>query len=135
MSNVNDLKEQLPGQVVTVELDDIQATVLRSRPEPYFGTHFLLRIDDATAGREFLQRSNHMLPPQRTGGGLATHGLQSLSPTPAWRPWKCRSTRYAVSRSPSDWEWPHVPRNLGTSARTVRSSGNSLLAPERSTSE
>ena len=56
MSNVNDLKEQLPGQVVTVELDDIQATVLRSRPEPYFGTHFLLRIDDATAGREFLQK-------------------------------------------------------------------------------
>ena len=41
---------------MTVELDDIQATVLRSRPEPYFGTHFLLRIDDATAGREFLQR-------------------------------------------------------------------------------
>jgi len=38
MSNVDDLSGQLPGQVVTVELDDIQATVLRSRPEPYFGT-------------------------------------------------------------------------------------------------
>ena len=41
---------------VTVELDDIQATVLRYRPEPYFGTHVMLHVDDARAGREFLRR-------------------------------------------------------------------------------
>jgi Dyp-type peroxidase family len=57
MSYVNDVREQLPDHVVTVELDDIQATVLRSRPAPYFGTHLFLRIDDATAGREFLQKT------------------------------------------------------------------------------
>jgi Dyp-type peroxidase family len=56
MSNVKDLDTQLTGQVVTLELDDIQATVLRPRPEPYFGTHFLLRIDNAAAGREVLRK-------------------------------------------------------------------------------
>src|SRR5258705_12118806 len=34
----------------------IQATVLRHRPEPYFGTHFFLHINDAHGGREFLRR-------------------------------------------------------------------------------
>jgi deferrochelatase/peroxidase EfeB len=39
-----------------VDLHDIQATVLRHRPEPYFGTHFFLRITDAHGGHEFLRR-------------------------------------------------------------------------------
>jgi Dyp-type peroxidase family len=39
-----------------LELDEIQATVLRPRPAPYFGTHVLLRIDEARAGRELLRR-------------------------------------------------------------------------------
>jgi Dyp-type peroxidase family len=43
------------GQV-TIELDDIQATALRYRPEPYFGTHVMLHIEDARAGRRFLRR-------------------------------------------------------------------------------
>jgi len=46
----------LPRGPVTVELDDIQATVLRYRPEPYYGTHTMLHVDDAQAGRELLQR-------------------------------------------------------------------------------
>ena len=40
---------------VTVELDDIQATVLRYRPEPYYGTHVMLHVDDARAGRALLR--------------------------------------------------------------------------------
>lgn len=40
---------------VALELDDIQATVLRYRPEPYYGTHVLLRVDDAQAGRDLLR--------------------------------------------------------------------------------
>jgi Dyp-type peroxidase family len=39
-----------------IELNDIQATVLRHRPEPYFGTHVFLHIADAHAGRELLRR-------------------------------------------------------------------------------
>jgi deferrochelatase/peroxidase EfeB len=48
--------EQVSASPPTLELDEIQATVLRQRPEPYFGTHVLLRVDDARAGREFLRR-------------------------------------------------------------------------------
>jgi Dyp-type peroxidase family len=40
----------------TLELHEIQATVLRQRPAPYFGTHVLLRVDDPRAGRELLRR-------------------------------------------------------------------------------
>ena len=39
-----------------LELDDIQATVLRIRPAPYLGSHVLLRVEDAASGREFLRR-------------------------------------------------------------------------------
>src|SRR6266436_9750729 len=39
-----------------VDLHDIQATVLRYRPEPYFGTHLFLHINDSHGGREFLRR-------------------------------------------------------------------------------
>src|SRR4249920_68961 len=40
----------------TLDLSEIQATVLRQRPAPYFGTHVILRVDDARAGRAFLRR-------------------------------------------------------------------------------
>src|SRR6187200_671078 len=40
----------------TLELSEIQATILRPRPAPYFGAHVLFRIDDARAGREFIRR-------------------------------------------------------------------------------
>jgi Dyp-type peroxidase family len=46
----------LPRGPVTVELDEIQATALRYRPEPYYGTHVMLHVEDARAGREFLRR-------------------------------------------------------------------------------
>ncbi|WP_392970558.1 Dyp-type peroxidase [Streptomyces sp. LN245] len=46
----------LPRTTVTVDLDDIQATVLRYRPEPYYGTHVMLEVNDARAGRELLRR-------------------------------------------------------------------------------
>jgi deferrochelatase/peroxidase EfeB len=48
--------EQVSASPPALDLDEIQATVLRQRPEPYFGTHVLLRVDDARAGREFLRR-------------------------------------------------------------------------------
>ncbi|MGH9969163.1 MAG: Dyp-type peroxidase [Pyrinomonadaceae bacterium] len=55
MSSIN---EQAGASVAapTLDLDEIQATVLRLRPAPYFGTHVLLRIDDAQSGRELLRR-------------------------------------------------------------------------------
>jgi hypothetical protein len=40
----------------TLEVSDIQATALRPRPSPYKGEYVVLRIDDATQGREMLRR-------------------------------------------------------------------------------
>ena len=56
MPLIDRLGGDLPRGPVTVELDDIQATVLRYRPEPYYGTHVVLHVEDAQAGRELLQR-------------------------------------------------------------------------------
>src|SRR5215470_9115820 len=56
MALADRLGGDLPRGPVTVDLDEIQATVLRYRPEPYYGTHIMLHVDDARAGREFLRR-------------------------------------------------------------------------------
>ncbi len=54
------LQQRAQGKVsdspATLDLHEIQATVLRYRPEPYYGTHVLLHIGDARSGREFLRR-------------------------------------------------------------------------------
>jgi Dyp-type peroxidase family len=47
---------ELPLSPVTIDLDDIQATVLRYRPEPYYGIHVMLHVEDARDGREFVRR-------------------------------------------------------------------------------
>jgi Dyp-type peroxidase family len=49
-------RPKLSSSPATVDLHEIQATVLRYRPEPYYGTHVLLHIDDTASGREFLRR-------------------------------------------------------------------------------
>ena len=38
------------ADALTLEVSDIQATVLRPRPSPYKGEYVILRIDDAAAG-------------------------------------------------------------------------------------
>jgi len=58
----------------TLELDDIQATVLRARPEPYFGTHAILEFKDAASGKELLRRLAPRVP-------SAAHWDQ---PRPSW---------------------------------------------------
>ena len=49
------IKERVGGNLSarapTLDLHEIQATVLRQRPAPYFGTHVFLRVDDAQAAR------------------------------------------------------------------------------------
>ncbi|MEP6762831.1 MAG: Dyp-type peroxidase [Gemmatimonadaceae bacterium] len=41
---------------VNIELDDIQAVILRNRPIPYFGTNALLHFESAAAGRELIKK-------------------------------------------------------------------------------
>ena len=68
-----------------LELDDIQAMIIRERPEPYFGTHVLLRVDEPQAGREFLRRLTPQVDSasQTTGDawlgvGMTYAGLEAL---------------------------------------------------------
>ncbi len=68
-----------------LELDDIQAMIIRDRPEPYFGTHVLLRVDDPKAGREFLRRLTPHVDSAATvtgdawlGAGITYAGLEAL---------------------------------------------------------
>ena len=56
LSNTGSSAPNVSLQAPTLDLHEIQATVLRPRPAPYFGTHVLLRVDDAQAGRKFLGR-------------------------------------------------------------------------------
>src|SRR5512133_2322917 len=57
MSSVREpISRNLSTHTPALDLHEIQATILRQRPAPYFGTHVLLRVDDARAGRAFLRR-------------------------------------------------------------------------------
>ena len=68
---------------VTVELDDIQAAVLRYRPEPYYGTHILGHFDDAHAGRELLRRLAPHIRSAAEWWQAATRGPRSPLAIPA----------------------------------------------------
>lgn len=48
--------EDNPAAAPPLDLHDIQATVLRQRPAPYFGTHIIFHFNDSAAGRAFLRR-------------------------------------------------------------------------------
>src|SRR5262245_41022506 len=50
------VSDNLSTSAPTLELGEIQATDLRLRPAPYFGTHLLFRVDHAESGRKFLRR-------------------------------------------------------------------------------
>src|SRR5262245_7413959 len=56
MSLIDRLRGHLRRGVIGLELDEIQATVLRYRPGPYYGTHIMGHISDAQSGREVLRR-------------------------------------------------------------------------------
>ena len=71
-----------------MELDDIQAGVLRPRPAPYAATYILLRIDDRRAGRALMRRASTVAasaagPASPAGeawvsASLSFHGLKAL---------------------------------------------------------
>lgn len=57
MSSVNEYAgSSAPTLAPALDLHEIQATVLRQRPAPYFGAHVLLRVDDGNQGRALLRR-------------------------------------------------------------------------------
>lgn len=59
---------------ITLELNDIQAGTLRSRPSPYAGAYILLRVDERRAGRELLRR---LIPAIASAADPADPGKQA----------------------------------------------------------
>ena len=62
MTFLTDLKARFTREHVTLALDDIQALILRSRPEPYVGVHAMLHVDEAEGGRDLLLRMAEHVP-------------------------------------------------------------------------
>ena len=78
-----------PSEPPTLDLAEIQAMIIRDRPEPYFGSHVLLRVDDPRAGREFLRRLTPHVDSAATvtgdtwlGVGMTYAGLEALGLPP-----------------------------------------------------
>jgi Dyp-type peroxidase family len=111
----------------TLDVRDIQATVLRPRPHPYKGQYVGLRIDDAAQGREMLHRLlPHVAPadewwqpslPGWLGIAFTYEGLRALGVPQASLdsfPEEFRegmAARAAVlndvgHNSPANWEYP-----------------------------
>jgi len=87
MSLLTDLKARFRRERVTLALDDIQALILRSRPEPYVGIHAMLHIDVAEGGRDLVRRLAAHIPSAAgwtddreawIGAALSFQGLKAL---------------------------------------------------------
>jgi len=115
------------ADVFKLEVSDVQATVLRPRPRPYKGEYVILRIDEATQGREMLRRLiPHVAPaddwwvpslPGWLGIAFTYQGLKALGLSQASLesfPKEFRegmAARAAVlndvgDNDPSNWEYP-----------------------------
>jgi Dyp-type peroxidase family len=118
-----------------LDLDDIQAGVLRPRPTPYAATYIILRIDDPLAGRELMTRlSSRVTSAAAAAGGagetslsaaITHHGLKALGLSPSLLEgfaWEFRQGMAARAdalgdvgeSAPETWEPP-----LGASATHV----------------
>ena len=87
MSIIERLASRFRRETVSLELDDIQALILRSRPEPYVGVHAMLHFDDAEGARNLLGRLAPHIASADTwtdeldhwiGVALSYDGLQAL---------------------------------------------------------
>jgi deferrochelatase/peroxidase EfeB len=81
------LRERFHDEDVSLDLDDIQALILRNRPEPYFGLHAMLHVDDPAGGRDLMARLAPHIPSAAgftedleswTGVAVSFAGLQAL---------------------------------------------------------
>lgn len=87
MGILQHLNDRFRPDRVTLQLDDIQALILRARPEPYVGMHAMLHVDDAAGGRDLLRRLAPHIPAAAdwteeltawTGVAISHAGLKAL---------------------------------------------------------
>jgi Dyp-type peroxidase family len=87
MSILSNLQGRFRRDRTTLALDDIQALILRSRPEPYVGIHAMLHVVDAAGGRDLVGRLAPHVPSAAdwtgdlaawTGVAFSHEGLKAL---------------------------------------------------------
>jgi Dyp-type peroxidase family len=127
MSSTQSFVAEISDTPATVEVGDIQATVLRPRPRPYRGEYVILRIDEAEQGREMLRKLlPHVAPadewwvpslPGWVGIAFTSYGLKALGVPQASLdsfPVEFRqgmAARAAIlhdfgANAPANWEYP-----------------------------
>lgn len=62
MGYLDQLRSRFRREHVSLDLDQIQALILRARPEPYVGLHAMLRVDEAAGGRDVIARIAQHVP-------------------------------------------------------------------------
>ncbi len=87
MSLLRDVRSRFRRERVELDLDDIQALILRSRPEPYVGLHAMIHVDEAAGGRDLVARLAEHIPAADdwfedrdawTGVAISHQGLRAL---------------------------------------------------------
>ena len=131
MTILQKLKERFSRDSVTLDLHDIQALILRSRPEPYVGIHAMLHFDEAEGARALLGRlAPHIASADNwnedldfwIGAALSFEGLKALGvpeaqlktfPLPFQQGMAARSEqlRDFGPNAPENWEDVFKPGN------------------------
>lgn len=87
MSILDSIRQRFSRDKVSLQLDDIQALILRHRPEPYVGLHAMLHVDEAEGGRDLIARLAPHIPSAEgfhdaieawTGVAISHAGLKAL---------------------------------------------------------
>ena len=87
MALLSRIKQRFSRDKVDLQLDDIQALILRNRPEPYCGVHAMLHVDEAEGGRDLIARLAPHIPSADgfhddldawTGVAISHAGLKAL---------------------------------------------------------
>ena len=131
MAILQKLKEHFSRDSVTLDLQDIQALILRSRPEPYVGVHAMLHFDEAAGARNLLGRlAPHIASADNwsedldfwIGAALSFEGLKALGvpdaqlktfPLPFQQGMAARAEqlRDVGPNAPENWEEVFKPGN------------------------
>lgn len=150
MGLLSDLAARFRRERATLALDDIQALILRSRPEPYVGLHAMLRFDDAAGGRDLVRRLAGHIPSAAgwtedraawIGAAFSHQGLQALGvpqasldsfPLPFRQGMAARAAqlRDVDGNAPAHWEAAFEPGNCHL-ALTIYARDEAALAEAR----
>lgn len=141
MNLFQSIKQRFRPESVSLDLHDIQALILRSRPEPYVGVHAMLHFDEAEGARDLLGRlAPHIASADNwsddldfwIGAALSFEGLKALGvpdqqlktfPLPFQQGMAARAEqlRDFGPNAPENWKKPSRRETVIWRSRSMRS--------------